>query len=221
MTLSRLTLSACLAAATSLLLASCETRPDRRAMIEEAHHSVPPMAADEAFFNGAVVAHLTLRGDFGGGGGPDNDSDKGGSRGGGRFGGGGRSGGMGGGSGRGRRQSGDDSSGVGDSSVASSMHRSAMPAAVLRLRLENTTPATLEVEVRDLDSALGDFAVRPDKLTIVGGQSEEPDPMESLLGLDSYDLPVTVALRLAGKTETKVLKLHLVSPVPPAPPPTN
>lgn len=220
MTSPRLPLSACLAAVT-LLLAACETRPDRHAMNEEAHHSVPPMAADEPFFNGSVIAHLTLRGDVGGGGGPDSDSDKGGSHGGGGGGGrhgGGRSGGMGGGSGRGRSASSGDSTSSTDGSSASSMHRSAMPAAVLRLRLENTTPATLEVEVRDLDSALGDFAVRPDKLTIVTGESEEPDPMESLLGVDSYDLPVTVSLRLGGKTETKILTLHLVNPAPPTPP---
>ena len=75
--------------------------------------------------------------------------------------------------------------------------------------------------MRDLNSELGDFAVRPDKLTVSPGQSEEPDPMQSLLGVDSYSLPVTITLRTAGRTETKVLTLQLVTPAPPPgnPPP--
>ena len=119
--------------------------------------------------------------------------------------------------GRGMRQSGDQYGSAG----SGSMHASAMPPAVLRLRLENTSANALEVEVRDLNSQLGDFAVRPDKLTVMPGQSEEPDPMESLLGVDSYTLPVTITLRSAGRSETKVLILQLVKPpaVPGAPPP--
>ncbi len=95
------------------------------------------------------------------------------------------------------------------------MHASNMPPAMLRLRLENTSTASVEVEVRDLNSELGDFAVQPDKLTLDPGQSAEPDPMESLLGLDTYSLPVTISLRWNGRTETKVLTLQLVKPAPP------
>ena len=202
-----------------LLLAACESRPDRHEMMEEARHEVPPMAAHETFFEGAVIAHLSLGNDNGGGTGGDRDSDKGGSHGGngsGRRGGGRR--GMGGGSERGERPSGA-ASGSGDGAPSASMHRSDMPPAMLRLRLENTTSATVEVEVRELNSELGDFAVRPDKLTLAPGQSGEPDPMESLLGLDTYSLPVTITLRSSGRTETKVLTLQLVKPAPAAPPP--
>jgi hypothetical protein len=200
----------------TFLLAGCESRPDRHAMVEEARHSVPPMAANEAFFDGAVIAHLTLGSDAGAGGGPGDDSSGGSGHGsggmsggmGGRHGG-GHGGGMGGG---GTRQGGDSSGG--DGASPSSMHRSNMPPAMLRLRLENTTAVAVEVEVRGLDSELGDFAVRPDKLTIAPGRSEEPDPMESLLGVDTYSLPVTVTLRYAGRTETKVLTLQLLKPAP-------
>ena len=199
----------------TLLLAGCESRPDRPAMMEEARHSVPPMAANEPFFDGAIIAHLTLGSDTGAGGGPGDDSSRGSGHGGGGMGGrhgGGRGGGGmgGGGSGRGMRQGGDQSGGEGAPSA--SLHRSNMPPAMLRLRLENTTAVAVDVEVRGLDSELGDFAVRPDKLTIAPGQSEEPDPMESLLGLDTYSLPVTVTLRFAGRSETKVLTLQLVKP---------
>ena len=214
----RLLLRASLCAAGALLFAACESHPDRHAMMEEARHSVPPMEANEPFFDGAIIAHLTLGSDSGASGEPGDESDKGGGHqggGGGRHGGG--RGGMGGGSGRGMRQS-DDQSG-GGAVAAGSMHASAMPPAVLRLRLENTTATAVEVEVRDLNSELGDFAVRPDKLTIMPGQSEEPDPMESLLGVDTYTLPVTITLRSAGRTETKVLTLQLVKPAPGVSPP--
>lgn len=205
-----------------LLFAGCESRPDRHAMMEEARHSVPPMAASEPFFDGAIVAHLTLAGDTGGPGGSGGDSDTGSGRtdaSGGRHGGG--RGGMGGGSGHGRRQSGDDGADSGGAKSATSMRASAMPVARLRLRVENTTAAAVEVEVRGLDSELGNFAVRPDKLAVMPGQSEEPDPMESLLGVDTYSLPVTLTLRLAGRTESKVVTLQLVKPAPPAPVPGN
>ena len=218
----RLPLRVALCAALPLLFAACESHPDRHAMMEEARHSVPPMAANESFFDGAVIAHLTLGSDTGAGGGPDSDSDKGGGgRGGAGGGGGGRrhggGGGMGGGGG-GMRQGGGQSGGDGAPSPA--MRTSNMPPAMLRLRLENTTAAAIDIEVRGMDSELGDFAVRPDKLTIQPGQSEEPDPMESLLGVDTYSLPVTLTLRSAGRTETKVLTLQLLKPAtPPAPSP--
>ena len=95
-----------------------------------------------------------------------------------------------------------------------------MPAALLRLRVENTTQAEIDVEVRGLDSSIGNFAVRPDKLIVMPGESEEPDPMESLLGVDVSSLPVTLTLRWKGQTETKVVTLQLTQPVP-APPAPN
>ena len=177
-------------------------------MMEEARHSVPPMAAHESFFDGAIIAHLTLGSDTGASGEAGDDSDKGGGR---PSGGGGRRGGGHGGMGRGMRQSGDQSAGA-SGAGSGSMHASAMPPAVLRLRLENTVATALEVEVRDLNSELGNFAVRPDKFTVMPGQSEEPDPMESLLGVDTYSLPVTITLRSGDRTETKVLTLQLVKP---------
>jgi len=220
-----LPLKVSLSALATLLLAACETRPDRHAMMEEARHSVPPMVADEKFFDGAILAHLTLGGDTGANGEPGSDSENGGGQqgsgsGGGRHGGG--RGGMGGGS-RGSRQGGDSSGGDDSDAAAAAIRHSAsnMPPAMLRLHLENTTSATLVVEVRELNSELGNFAVRPDKLTLDPGQSAEPDPMQSLLGVDTYTLPVTITLRIAGTTESKILTLHLLKPAPDAPPPAS
>ena len=207
-----------LAVLATFLLAACESRPDRHAMMEEARHSVPPMAANEAFFDGAVLAHLTLGSDPSAGGGPGGDAEGGGHGGGG--GGGGRrhgGGGMGGGGGGGGMHQGGGQPGGGEGAPSSSMRASTMPPAMLRLRLENTTATAMDVEVRGVDSELGDFAVRPDKFTLPPGQSVEPDPMESLLGVDTYSLPVTITLRTAGRTETKVLTLQLITPAPPPP----
>jgi hypothetical protein len=95
-----------------------------------------------------------------------------------------------------------------------------MPAALLRLQLENTSPATVVVEIRDLNSDLGNFAVRPDTVTLNPRQAVETDPMQSKLGLDSYSVPVTITLRAGGRTETKTLTLHLANP-PNSPPPSR
>jgi len=210
-----------------LLFAACETSPDRRAMREEARRSVPPMAASETFFGGQIGVKLTLGGldvapdERGGGSGGGSSRHGGGHHGGGTGLTGGNRGGMGGepsfGSYEGNERLGPTD--VGSTSEVPVRHgESEMPPALLRLHLENTGPDTVIVEVRDLDSALGDFAVRPDRLVLEPGKSAEPDPMESLLGLESYALPVTITLRVGGKTETKILTLRVVPPAPAAPP---
>ncbi len=86
-----------------------------------------------------------------------------------------------------------------------------MPPALLRLRLENPGGATVIVQIRDVTSELGDFAVRPDTVTLEPGQTVEVEPMQSLLGVQSYALPVTITLRAAGQTQSKVLTLR---PIP-------
>ena len=233
---SRLPQRAALSALTLLLFAGCETHPDVKAMKEEARHSVPLMVARENFFDGAVVAHLSVGGTGDDEVGVDDDSrghvDSGlhgiatgfGSTSGDNFAG----------------SAGGD--GVPEHESKSQMHgeykgnpgmggvtydegpqirrrESEMPGAVLRLRLENKSLATVVVEIRQMNSDLGNFAVRPDTVTLAPGQSVEPDPMESLLGLDTYSLPVTVTLREGGLTETKILTLRPKTPAAPATPP--
>jgi hypothetical protein len=227
-----------------LLLAACESKPDRHALVEEARRAVPPMAASENFFDGGISARLTLGSALDAGdeqkvGGPDAGDLR---RTGGRrpnrgsamtagMGGGGMSEsrygdrGVGGMAGDEMRGGSEGSRGMGgtagsrDGEAPAPRSLSRMPPAMLRLRLENTTAAAVVVEVREINSELGNFAVRPDKLTLAPGESAAPDPMQSLLGLDTFALPVTVTLRLAGKTETKVLTLHQVTPAEAAPPP--
>ena len=219
-----------------LLLAGCEGGPDRRAM-EETRRSVPPMAANETFFDGKIAAHLTLGssltqnagpGKGPGGRGPGGMGGMGGRHmpGGGRGGegmGGGMSGGMGRGMEGGMGEEGGGERPESDRSDNSEEVRpriadSPMPPALMRLQLENTSGAALVVEIRDLNSELGNFATRPDTFTLEPGASGQPDPMQSLLGVDTLALPVTLTLRSGGKVETKVLTLRPIPPPPPAAP---
>jgi hypothetical protein len=256
-----LPLTASLSALAILLLAACDTRPDRKAMLEEASHAVPPMAANDTFFDGTIIAHLTLSAtDTAGAGlgpeaegkgkykgkitGPSARTQLGGAMGesnfGGSFGGAamgdmtktmdGGGVGVGGPSKAGEYSGNKGMGGITDpeepseksaeaAKQSAQLHDSELPPALLRLRLENTTQATLVVEVHEMNSELGNFAVRPDTLTLAPGQSAEPDPMESMLGLETYRVPVKVTLRAGGKTETKILTLLVVKPAADAPPP--
>lgn len=95
------------------------------------------------------------------------------------------------------------------------------PAVTIKLKLENTSKATMAVEIRDLNSDLGNFAVRPDKVSLAPGQSVEPDPMVSELGVTSDTIPVSLTLRYKGKTEKRdVVLVNLFTPgsTPPAAP---
>ena len=197
----------------AVLVGGCSSRPDRHAMMEEARHAIPPMTGQESYFDGRVVASMTLGvGDPGGMPGP---GDSGGERhaGGRHGGGGGRHGGMGG----GERGGGEGESGEGEIAQQAHHNESIMPAVMLHLRLQNKSRDPIVVEVRDLNSELGDFAVRPDTFTIQPGQTVEPDGMQSLLGVDTFSLPVNLALRTGDKTEAKVLTLKLVAPPPASP----
>lgn len=268
----RLPLRVSLLTLTTLLLVACEG-PDRKALMEEVRHSVPPMAANETYFDGEIVVRISLGSNVAGAalfGGHDGMSSKMTSfkstEGETNFGGG--MGSMGGGMGGG---GGGDMSGVGqgpvnntpemqddrgekqettgqavkhttyqgnagmshigeendiDSPAQRRAREAQMPPALLRVRLENPSAATVIVQIREVNSELGNFAIRPDTVTIAPGQAVEVEPMQSLLGVDSYSLPVTITLRAGGLTESKVLTLRPVAPAPgtpppPAPPPGN
>jgi hypothetical protein len=167
------------------------------------------MAATETFFDGKISARLML-----GTGLPDEAQPGGGKDGSGGGGPGGTGGGRMHGGGRGGGGYTQGAPGGGDSSDEPHSHLvdSPMPPALMRLRLTNTSAVALVVEIRELNSELGNFAVRPDTFALGPGASGSPDGMESLLGLDTLELPVTITLRMDGKTETKVLTLRPVAP---------
>ncbi len=85
------------------------------------------------------------------------------------------------------------------------VHGSPLPPVVLHLIMENHGKAPVDVEILEVNSDLGNFAVQPDKLNLVPEKATQPDPMTSLLGVTSDEIPVKVALRVGGKTEAKTL----------------
>jgi hypothetical protein len=93
---------------------------------------------------------------------------------------------------------------------------STLPPAALRLRVHNTTAAPVEIEFLECKSYLGNFAVRPEKITIPAGESGQPDAMVSLLGVSGQEIPVTISLRLNGKAETRTAVIVPVKSAAPA-----
>jgi hypothetical protein len=80
-----------------------------------------------------------------------------------------------------------------------------MPPVTLRVAFENKGTAPVEIEVTEVNSDLGNFAVRPSKLTIAPGESGVLEPMVSQLGVTSDEIPLKLALRSGGKKEQQVV----------------
>lgn len=90
---------------------------------------------------------------------------------------------------------------------------SPMPPVTLRVKLENKGTEPIEIEVTEVNSELGNFAVRPPKLTIAPGQVGELDPMISQLGVTSDEIPLKVTVRTGAKRETQVIAIkNLILP---------
>ena len=90
---------------------------------------------------------------------------------------------------------------------------SPMPPVTLRVKFENHSTEPMEVEITDVNSELGNFAVRPPKLTLKPGESGSLEPMISQLGVTSDEIPLQVAVRSAGKKETQIITVkNLILP---------
>jgi hypothetical protein len=82
---------------------------------------------------------------------------------------------------------------------------SPLPPVILRLELKNQGTAPIEVEILEVNSDLGNFAVKPDTLKLPPGEPTEPEPMNSQLGVTSDEIPVKVRLKYAGKVDSKTI----------------
>ncbi len=90
---------------------------------------------------------------------------------------------------------------------------SPMPPVTLRVKLQNKGTEPVEIEVTEVNSDLGNFAVRPSKLTIAPGEIGELNPMVSQLGVTSDEIPLKVSVRTGAKRETQVIALkNLIVP---------
>jgi hypothetical protein len=158
------------------------------------------MEGNGAFFGGQVVATVTVsrgvgRGTKAGGGGGHHKHDDSGDNGG---------------------LSGGDSMDE-DQAMAYMRARGALgsplPPVSLHLKLSNKGAAIVQVEILEMNSDLGNFAVEPALLSLAPGQTSEPDPMISQLGVTSDEIPVKVTLRSGGKTESQsILVKSLAEP---------
>jgi hypothetical protein len=84
---------------------------------------------------------------------------------------------------------------------------SPLPPITIHLKLENRSALVYQVDIQEMNSDLGNFAVEPELLSLAPGQIAEPNPMISQLGVTTDLLPVTVTLRMGGKTESHVISV--------------
>lgn len=219
-----------------LALAGCETDrgPRRGPPLGEAGAPapapVPEMSAHATFFAGQLETEVLLsRTGFGPrGSGKDGAPPDGAGRGRGGFGGGfgGKRGGGGGGGPRGGGgEGGPPGEGRGGSGRSTDgepvphIVASNQPPVRLHLRLTNHGTDSVEVEVLDFNSDLGNFVVQPAKIAVGPGASAEADPMTSRLGVPGDAIPLTIRLRRNGQTEKQVVILQIIAPPATTPPP--
>jgi hypothetical protein len=82
---------------------------------------------------------------------------------------------------------------------------SPMPPVTLRVAFENKSAEPMEIEVTEVNSYLGNFAVRPPKLTLPPGETGVLDPMISQLGVSSDEIQLKLEVRHGGKKESQVV----------------
>jgi hypothetical protein len=80
-----------------------------------------------------------------------------------------------------------------------------LPPVTLHLILTNAGQSPLTVTMDDFESELGNFAVDPEVLVLAPGQTAEPEPMVSELGVSSANIPVKVTLIVSKQKETQVI----------------
>jgi hypothetical protein len=171
----------------------------------------PRLAAQAIFLDGTLVANLTLEPVIVGGGKAGNGKSGGSSRhpSPGGMGGGPPGGGMGGGPG------GPPGAGSGPSDdEGPGMRLPQISAAriALHVTLTNTGKETLNFAVTDVISELGNFAIRPERMSLAPGQAGAIDPLGSVFPATLNELIVEVRVRRAGQTETQTVRLVPASP---------
>lgn len=82
---------------------------------------------------------------------------------------------------------------------------SPMPPVTLRVHFTNSGTEPVELEVTEVNSALGSFAPRPTKLTIAPGETGSLDPMISQLGVTSDEIPLKLGVRVGSQRESQVV----------------
>ncbi len=87
---------------------------------------------------------------------------------------------------------------------------SPMPPVTLAVEFENRTAEPIEIEVTEVNSYLGNFAVRPPKLSLAPGAKGVLEPMVSQLGVTSDEIPLKLEVRHAGRKEAQTVTVKNV-----------
>lgn len=90
----------------------------------------------------------------------------------------------------------------------------APPRAVLRVSFENTSKATIEIEVTEVSSPLGSFAARPSRLALAPAQIAELDPMFTAAVETFEAVDVRLRVKQSGHDQTQVVRLTPATPQP-------
>ncbi|MBL9213929.1 MAG: hypothetical protein JNG83_00485 [Opitutaceae bacterium] len=191
----------------------------------ERRKSQPPLAGQQAFFEGLLLAELRLGAGFGQAAeGRMDRPGRSGHEGGRRRGGGGlqMGGGMGGPDGGG--YAGGRGPGIGDQDGPRPRPpRGAMgpgaggPPVMITLRLTNHGSAPVTVAATDFASVLGNFVVLPESLVLEPGQSAAFEPMTSRLGGDYTEVDANLTLKIGDREEKQTIPMRQVpEPAPEA-----
>jgi hypothetical protein len=89
---------------------------------------------------------------------------------------------------------------------------SPLPPVTLHLILTNRSLDPMTIVMVDFVSDMGNFAVDPDTLTIAPGQTVEPTPMVSELGVNSDEMAFKVTLKYGIAKETRTFPVRIIHP---------
>lgn len=92
------------------------------------------------------------------------------------------------------------------------------PRQTLRLTLTNRGTETLNIELTELRSALGNFAPRPDRLELAPGATTELDPVSGDAGGSLDTLEIAFSIRRGEQTSTQTIRLIPTGEPAPRPP---
>jgi hypothetical protein len=83
------------------------------------------------------------------------------------------------------------------------------PRLILRVEFVNISKETVDVTIRDLVCPLGNFAVRPERVSLAPGQRVELDPMLSNTDSRFDQFYVRLVARLAGAADNESYEVNL------------
>lgn len=189
----------------------CSGTPNRPERGSEPRAALlPAMTGEDTFADGKLLVEASLsQGSrpFGGRG-PGGGRREGRRHGGGDYGGGF----SGGGGGNRERSGGGEDDDRREETQQPRLHESTMPPVVLQLRATNKGTEPIDITWVECNSALGNFGVLPEKMSLPAGETADTEHMTSLLGISGDEVPVTVTLRVHGKQEKKTFVLHPTAP---------